>query len=56
MDQVKFVEDRHPLKNLKGYGLLKQTSQILLSPILKTLSRMISSYKSLVGQAKTYQN
>ena len=25
MDQVKSVEDRQPLKNLKGYGLLKHT-------------------------------
>ena len=24
IDQVKFVVDRQPLKNLKGYGLLKQ--------------------------------
>ena len=25
MDQAKFVENRQPLKNLKGYGLLRQT-------------------------------
>ena len=28
MDQVKFMEDRQPLKNLKGYGLLKQTTSL----------------------------
>ena len=53
VDQVKIC-GRQPLKKLKGYGLLKLTiffkgclPQILLGPILNTLSQMKTGYKSL---------
>ena len=35
------IRGRQSLKNLKGYGLLKQIPQILLGPFLNTFSQML---------------
>ena len=41
---------RQPLKNLKGYGMLEQFLQILLDPVLNTLSYILHDFYCMISK------